>query len=118
MLRQRLKLPLRRPPTIRDKITAGGYRWVHDAPAGDARRAATRLVLCSGKVYYDLSLSPRRAQAAHVAIGRVELLYPFPSAEIAELMQRYPKLRTIVSVQEDPRTRGPRMFMLRRLSAF
>src|SRR5439155_602399 len=50
-----------------EELTTGGFRPVLDDPAGEAHRAATRLVLCSGKVYYDLSLSPRRAQAAHVA---------------------------------------------------
>ncbi len=98
-----------------EELTAAGFRPVLDDPAGDAHRAATRLVLCSGKVYYDLSLSPRRAQAAHVAIGRVELLYPFPSAEIAELIERYPKIAEIVWVQEEPRNMGPQKFMLPQL---
>src|SRR5881296_280043 len=98
-----------------EELTAGGFRPVLEDPAGDAHRDATRLVLCSGKVYYDLSLSPRRAQAAHVAIGRVELLYPFPSAEIAELITRYPKLSEIVWVQEEPRNMGPQKFMLPQL---
>src|SRR5216117_2677846 len=98
-----------------EELTAGGFRSVLDDPAGDAHRAATRLVLCSGKVYYDLSLSPRRPQAAHVAIGRVELLYPFPSAEIAELIKRYPKITEIVWVQEEPRNMGPQKFMLPQL---
>src|SRR6184192_153107 len=98
-----------------EELTTGGFRPVLDDPAGEAHRGATRLVLCSGKVYYDLSLSPRRAQAAHVAIGRVELLYPFPSAEIAELITRYPKLSEIVWVQEEPRNMGPQKFMLPQL---
>src|SRR3989449_7813444 len=98
-----------------EELTAGGFRPVLDAPAGDAHRDATRLVLCSGKVYYDLSLSPRRAQAAHVAIGRVELLYPFPSAEIAELIKRSPKITEIVWVQEEPRNMGPPKVMLPQL---
>ena len=98
-----------------EELTAGGFRPVLEDPAGDAHRDATRLVLCSGKVYYDLSLSPRRAQAAHVAIGRVELLYPFPSAEIAELIKRSPKITEIVWVQEEPRNMGPQKFMLPQL---
>src|SRR5437867_3282778 len=98
-----------------EELTAGGFRPVLEDPAGDAHRDATRLELCSGKVYYDLSLSPRRAQAAHVAIGRVELLYPFPSAEIAELIKRSPKITEIVWVQEEPRNMGPQKFMLPQL---
>jgi 2-oxoglutarate dehydrogenase E1 component len=50
-----------------------------------------------------------------VAIGRVELLYPFPSAEIAELIERYPKINEIVWVQEEPRNMGPQKFMLPQL---
>src|SRR5881296_1155738 len=92
-------------------LTTGRFQPVLDDPEGDARRAATRLVLCSGKVYYDLLLSPRRAQAQHVAIGRVELLYPFPTSEIAELIKRYPRVAEIVWVQEEPRNMGPQKFM-------
>ena len=92
-------------------LTTGRFRPVLDDPEGDVRRAATRLVLCSGKVYYDLLLSPRRTQAPHVAIGRVELLYPFPASEIAELIKRYPKVAEIVWVQEEPRNMGPQKFM-------
>src|SRR6266513_1103307 len=67
-----LRLP--QATSRREELTSGGFRPVLDDPTGEAHRGATRLVLCSGKVYYDLALSPRRAQAAHVAIGRVELL--------------------------------------------
>jgi 2-oxoglutarate dehydrogenase E1 component len=73
------------------------------------------LILCSGKVYYDLTLAPARAQTPQVAIGRVELLYPFPGAELAELVARYPNLRDIVWVQEEPRNMGPQKFMLPQL---
>jgi 2-oxoglutarate decarboxylase len=98
-----------------EELTSGGFRPVLDDPAGDAHRDATRLVLCSGKVYYDLLLSPRRAQAPHVAIGRVELLYPFPAAAVAQLITRYPKIGEIVWVQEEPRNMGPQKFMLPQL---
>ena len=72
----------------------------------------TRLVLCSGKVYYDIIASPARAAAERVAVGRVELLYPFPAAEIAELAARYPNLQEIVWAQEEPRNMGARKFLV------
>jgi len=72
----------------------------------------TRLVLCSGKVYYDIVASPRRAQAPQVKIGRVELLYPFPGNEIGEYARRYPNLKEVVWVQEEPRNMGARKFVL------
>ena len=94
-----------------EDLTSGAFRPVLDDAEGDARRSATRLVLCSGKVYYDLLVSPLRPQAAHVAIGRVELLYPFPAPELAELIKRYPGITEIVWVQEEPRNMGPQKFM-------
>ena len=75
----------------------------------------TRLVLCTGKVYYDLVGHPERAERPEVAVGRVELLYPFPQAQILELVKRYPNLREVVWVQEEPRNMGARAFMSPRL---
>jgi 2-oxoglutarate dehydrogenase E1 component len=99
-----------------DDLTTGRFRPVLDDPAAAQRRdAVRRLVLSSGKVYYDLVLAPARAQAAHVAIGRVELMYPFPRDELATLIRAYPNLREIVWVQEEPRNMGPQKFMLPQL---
>src|SRR2546422_4156633 len=90
-----------------EDLTAGRFSPVlDDATAADRRDAVRRLILCSGKVYYDLTLAPARVQATHVAIGRVELLYPFPSEELATLIRGYPNLREIVWVQEEPRNMG------------
>ncbi len=75
----------------------------------------TRLLLCSGKMYYDLSGHPDRPQRREIAIGRVELLYPFPQAEICDLINRYPNLREVVWVQEEPRNMGARAHMSPRL---
>jgi multifunctional 2-oxoglutarate metabolism enzyme len=74
-----------------------------------------RLVLCSGKIYYELAGHESRAENPHVAIGRVELLYPFPQAEILALAERYPKLEEVVWVQEEPRNMGARAHMSPRL---
>ncbi|MBI1966383.1 MAG: multifunctional oxoglutarate decarboxylase/oxoglutarate dehydrogenase thiamine pyrophosphate-binding subunit/dihydrolipoyllysine-residue succinyltransferase subunit [Gemmatimonadetes bacterium] len=97
--------------TLED-LTAGRFRpvvWDHERTALDQ---VTRLILCSGKVYYDLAASPARPESPHIAIGRVELLYPFPSVEIGEAAARYPNLREIVWVQEEPRNMGARKFVL------
>ncbi|HJQ65743.1 MAG TPA: hypothetical protein VJ816_05170, partial [Gemmatimonadales bacterium] len=99
-----------------DALTSGKFRAVlDDADARDRRDAITRLVLCSGKVYYDLLAAPARAQASHVAIARVELLYPFPAAELTELVRAYPKLSEVFWVQEEPRNYGARKFVLPKL---
>jgi 2-oxoglutarate dehydrogenase E1 component len=97
-------------------LTTGRFAPVLDDAAAAARAAAiTRLLLCSGKVYYDLLASPRRDAAPHVAVGRLELLYPFPDEEVAALARRYPALREVVWVQEEPRNMGPRKFVLPQL---
>jgi multifunctional 2-oxoglutarate metabolism enzyme len=99
-----------------EELTSGKFRAVLDDPGtADRRDAVTRLVLCSGKIYYDLLAFPARAAAAHVAIARVELPYPFPVADLTELVRRYPKLTEVVWVQEEPRNMGPRKFMLPKL---
>jgi len=85
---------------------------------GEPRVAAdkvTRLVLCTGKIYYDLVGHPSREGNESVAIGRVELLYPFPEAQILELVDSYPNLREVVWVQEEPRNMGARAHMSPRL---
>ncbi len=96
-----------------EDLGSGRFRPVlEDRAAAERRDAVRRLILCSGKVYYDLTLAPARAQATHVAIGRVELMYPFPAEELSALIGRYPNLREIVWVQEEPRNMGPQKFML------
>jgi 2-oxoglutarate dehydrogenase E1 component len=74
-----------------------------------------RLVLCTGKIYYDLVGHPAREDNRKVAIGRVELLYPFPEGQIRELVDSYPNLREVVWVQEEPRNMGARAHMSPRL---
>jgi 2-oxoglutarate dehydrogenase E1 component len=65
-----------------------------------------RLVFCSGKVYYDLAESRRKQQFRHVAIVRLEELYPFPIDEYARVLARYPNAIEIVWCQEEPQNQG------------
>ncbi len=74
-----------------------------------------RLALCTGKIYYDLVGHPNRKGNEGVAIGRVELLYPFPEGQVLELIETYPNLREVVWVQEEPRNMGARAHMFPRL---
>jgi multifunctional 2-oxoglutarate metabolism enzyme len=75
----------------------------------------TRLIFCTGKVYYDLVNSPSRRDNPGVAIARVELLYPFPQAQVLEVVGRYPNLREVLWLQEEPRNMGARAHMSPRL---
>ncbi len=75
----------------------------------------TRLVLCTGKIYYDLTGHSERGENPSVTVARVELLYPFPERQLLELVARYPNLQEVLWVQEEPRNMGARAHMLPRL---
>jgi 2-oxoglutarate dehydrogenase E1 component len=85
------------------------------AEPGVENEKVTRLVLCTGKIYYDLVGHPDRPSHVGLAVGRVELLYPFPEGQILAVMQSYPNLREILWVQEEPRNMGARAHMFPRL---
>jgi multifunctional 2-oxoglutarate metabolism enzyme len=85
------------------------------AEPGVPDEQVTRLLLCTGKIYYDLVGHPDRQDNAGVAVGRVELLYPFPEGQVLALMGRYPNLQEILWVQEEPRNMGARAHMFPRL---
>jgi 2-oxoglutarate dehydrogenase E1 component len=99
-----------------DDLVEGRFQPVLGDPKADPAEV-TRLVLCTGKIYYDLLSTKAKDEAAsqHVAIGRVELLYPFPQAEVLDVVARYPKLQEVVWVQEEPRNMGARAYMSPRL---
>jgi 2-oxoglutarate dehydrogenase E1 component len=65
-----------------------------------------RVVLCSGKVYYDLLQERRKRACEDVAIARVEQLYPFPRDEVTELLRGYENLKEVVWCQEEPLNQG------------
>jgi 2-oxoglutarate dehydrogenase E1 component len=95
-----------------DDLVLGKFRsvlWDRDRTWPER---VTRLLLCSGKIYYDIVASPLRTETPSVKIGRVELLYPFPAAEIGEYVRRYPNVKEVVWVQEEPRNMGARKFVL------
>ena len=95
-------------------LSEGRFQPVLADAQGDPSQV-TRLVLCSGKIYYDLVGHSMRDGEDRVAVGRVELLYPFPQAEILALADSYPRLEEVVWVQEEPRNMGARAHMSPRL---
>ena len=100
-----------------EELAGGAFHRVIDDPAlPGGRDEVTTLVLCSGKVYYDIAAHEERAATAHTAVARVELLYPFPETELIGLIESYPNLERTVWVQEEPRNMGARAFMRRRMA--
>jgi len=64
------------------------------------------VLLCSGKIYYDLLAQRETAACKTVAIVRIEQLYPFPEAALKTCLKRYPKAREFIWVQEESRNWG------------
>ena len=84
-------------------LTSGSFRPVIDDPvASQQRKSITRLVFCTGKIYYDLAA----ARAPHVALVRIEELYPWPGNQIAQIVDFYPSIEEVVWVQEEPKNQG------------
>ena len=100
-----------------DDLWGGQFDRVLGDPRQLDRDKVTKLVLCSGKVYYDIVGNEEIDTVDHIAVARVEMLYPFPDSDLTELMEGYPNLERVVWVQEEPRNMGARAFMRRRMAA-
>ncbi|HEY3521697.1 MAG TPA: 2-oxoglutarate dehydrogenase E1 component, partial [Rhodanobacteraceae bacterium] len=89
-----------------DDLANGTFQLViPDSRINDAKKIR-RVVLCSGKVYYDLFEAAEKQKVDDVALIRVEQLYPFPRQEVSEQLARYPKTREVIWCQEEPMNQG------------
>ena len=86
-------------------LAEGSFREVLDDRGAD-HDSTRRLVLCSGKVYYDIAGHEERQKVDGVAVARLEQLYPFPTKRVAELITAYPNLQEVVWAQEEPQNMG------------
>jgi 2-oxoglutarate dehydrogenase E1 component len=86
-------------------LAEGSFAAVIDDPVADHEQVR-RLLLSSGKVYYDIAGHELRPAAPWIAVARVEQLYPYPTAALAELLASYPDLEEAVWVQEEPQNMG------------
>ena len=98
-------LRLREATSTLDELALQSFRPVLDDPAAD-HAAVRRLVLCSGKVYYDIVGHEARPGATGTAVARIEQLYPFPLDAVSALIASYPGVREIVWAQEEPQNMG------------
>jgi 2-oxoglutarate dehydrogenase E1 component len=98
-------LRLREAASTLDELAEGAFQPVIGDRSVDAEQAR-RLVLCSGKVYYDMVGHELRDAADTVAVARLEQLYPFPKAELAAVVSSFPNLAEVVWAQEEPQNMG------------
>ncbi len=121
LLRRQMVRPLRKPLIVLtpksllrhrlsvsrlDDLSRTGFRPLIDETEELRVEDVRRLVFCSGKVYYDLLESRREQEIGHVAIIRIEELYPFPIEEYARVVRRYSNANEIVWCQEEPQNQG------------
>jgi len=94
-------------------LTSGSFQPVIDDPMGEAKRERVRrLIFCTGKVYYDLV---SKEAGDHVAVVRVEALYPWPLESVSRLVDRYPNIDEVAWVQEEPKNMGAWSYVAPRL---
>ncbi|MDE2220579.1 MAG: 2-oxoglutarate dehydrogenase E1 component [Gammaproteobacteria bacterium] len=121
MLRRQMLRPLRKPLIVMTpksllrheqsvsalaELSGGGFATVIDDVDAPAPAGVRRIVFCSGKVYFDLLQARRTEALAGVAIVRIEQLYPFPAAEYAAVLARYPNAADLIWCQEEPQNQG------------
>ncbi|GAC1337181.1 MAG: multifunctional oxoglutarate decarboxylase/oxoglutarate dehydrogenase thiamine pyrophosphate-binding subunit/dihydrolipoyllysine-residue succinyltransferase subunit [Candidatus Dormibacteria bacterium] len=92
--------------TLED-LSEGHFQRVIDDPATqEGRERVHTLLLCTGKIYWDLALHPLRQEVNDLAIARIEQLDPLPIEDVLELIHRYPRLEQVLWVQEEPSNMG------------
>src|SRR5262249_43541043 len=99
-----------------EQLISGRFQEVLDDPAVSAERAK-RLLLCSGKIYYELVEARARAEAMETAIIRLEQFYPFPEEQLRRVLDRYRKAQQLIWVQEESQNMGGWSFVEPRLRA-
>ncbi|HEX7331280.1 MAG TPA: multifunctional oxoglutarate decarboxylase/oxoglutarate dehydrogenase thiamine pyrophosphate-binding subunit/dihydrolipoyllysine-residue succinyltransferase subunit [Pyrinomonadaceae bacterium] len=100
--------------TIDDLANGGFQPLIDDAEISD-RDAVKRVVLCSGKVYYDLVEARKKSEKRDVAFVRLEQFYPFPLQSIRDMLAKYPNASELAWVQEEPQNMGGWTFVQERL---
>jgi len=96
------------------ELEAGGFQPVLDDTRSTDKSAVTRIVLCSGKVFYDLEAS-REEDNTRVAVVRLEQFYPFPATRLKEIFAGYPNATQLFWTQEEPKNMGGWTFVEARL---
>ncbi|MCC7218542.1 MAG: 2-oxoglutarate dehydrogenase E1 component [Burkholderiales bacterium] len=89
-----------------DELAQGGFQTVIGETEKLAAKHVTRVLACSGKVYYELLAWRRERKADHIAIVRLEQQYPFPHADFGREIAKFPHAKEVVWVQEEPQNQG------------
>ena len=131
LLRRQVKRPWRKPLVVMSpksllrhpaatspisELSQGGFQCVLQDTKVSADKVQ-RIMLCTGKIYYDLVDERKRRSDGQTAICRIEQLYPFRVPDISALLVQYPSAREMIWVQEEPANMGAQSFVAPRLLA-
>ncbi len=122
MLRKQVLCPLRKPLIVMspksllrhkettatlEELAEGSFQVViGETDDNIVADKVERVILCSGKVYYDLRAERRKREISNIAIIRLEQLYPFPEEDLCKVMEMYPNFKDVVWCQEEPMNQG------------
>ncbi len=101
------------------ELAKGAFQPLLESPENTAPENIKRLVFCSGRIYYDLIRVKKERALDHIALIRIEQLYPVPDTELSDLFAHYNKAEELIWAQDEPRNQGAWRFMahhLRQLS--
>src|SRR5713101_7654001 len=96
--------------TVED-LVSGGFREMLDDPGPIDLERISRVIFCSGKIYYDLLAAREERKADNIAFVRIEQLYPFLQSNFRDILLRYPLTSEVVWAQEEPKNMGPWRFL-------
>jgi 2-oxoglutarate dehydrogenase E1 component len=121
MLRKQVLCPLRKPLVVMspksllrhketvsslEELAEGSFRVVIDETDEIDKEKVRKVVICAGKVYYDLRSERRTRGLNDIAIIRLEQLYPFPQDDFGQCMLQYKNVEEIIWCQEEPMNQG------------
>jgi len=89
-----------------DELAGGAFQPVIDDRYVNDKATVKRVVLCSGKVYYDLAAALASSGQQDIAVVRIEQLYPVPNVQLADVLQDYPGCSEVAWCQEEPQNQG------------
>jgi 2-oxoglutarate dehydrogenase E1 component len=110
-------LRLRAATSARDDFTTGGFQPVVPDPAAPPASGVRRVLICTGKVFYDLEKARREKDVTDTAILRLEQLYPLPADAVTAALSAYPSVEKVVWTQEEPANMGAWPFVALHLTA-
>jgi 2-oxoglutarate decarboxylase len=107
------KRMLRHPKAVSNvnDLMSGTFREVIDDTTGIELSRVSRVLMCSGQVYYDVLAAREDRKIQDVAIVRLEQIYPFQAGQVRDILARYPETADVVWVQEEPRNMGAWRFV-------